>query len=152
MKGPKIEDHLREIAHLSQVLSKGIVSEESQLAGQCCITPPQLAVLSYVIRMPDCMMTDLSKEFDIKLSSVTGMVDRLENEGLVSRTRSHDDRRVVRLKITQKGSEAVKTAEQTHNKRTKYVLELLSEHERKCLVSILRKISESIKQKRGENK
>jgi DNA-binding MarR family transcriptional regulator len=151
MKSPKIEDHLHEIAHLFQVLIKGIVYEESKHGGQCFITPPQFAILSYIIKTPDCMMTDVSREFDIKLSSVTGMMDRLENEGYISRTRSRDDRRVVRVNVTSKGSGIVKAKEQKHNKQMKYVLELLSEHERKCFVSILRKISDAIKTKKGEN-
>jgi DNA-binding MarR family transcriptional regulator len=46
---------------------------------------------------------ELSREAGVDTGSMTRMIDRLEAKGLVIRTRSADDRRVVRLALTPAG-------------------------------------------------
>lgn len=50
-------------------------------------------------------MAKLAKRFFVTQSAITAAVDRLEEIGLVSRGRSADDRRIITVKITEKGVE-----------------------------------------------
>jgi DNA-binding MarR family transcriptional regulator len=46
---------------------------------------------------------DIAREYGIDASAVTRLIDRLEKRGLLSRVRSEEDRRVVRLALTDEG-------------------------------------------------
>jgi DNA-binding MarR family transcriptional regulator len=46
---------------------------------------------------------ELSREMCTDTGSMTRMIDRLEAKGMVKRTRSEDDRRIVRLALTEAG-------------------------------------------------
>ena len=47
-------------------------------------------------------------------SNITGIVDRLERDGWVNRTRSTADRRVIYLELTEKGSQIAQVEEGLH--------------------------------------
>jgi DNA-binding MarR family transcriptional regulator len=46
---------------------------------------------------------DLAREYGIDASTVTRLIDRLEARGLLNRVRSEEDRRVVKLEVTEQG-------------------------------------------------
>ena len=48
-------------------------------------------------------LSELSERIRAQNSTVTGIIDRMERENLVSRERSKEDRRVVYIKLTAKG-------------------------------------------------
>jgi DNA-binding MarR family transcriptional regulator len=45
-------------------------------------------------------ISDLSEKLGLTNSTVSGILDRLESQGLVERTRSKEDRRVVYIRLT----------------------------------------------------
>ena len=45
-------------------------------------------------------MSRLAEFLDVSLSNATGLVDRIEERGLVERSRVPDDRRVVLVRLT----------------------------------------------------
>lgn len=55
-------------------------------------------------------MTRMGSLLQVHPTSVTSAVDRLEKQGYVERTRSDDDRRVIRASITEAGREVVDIA------------------------------------------
>ncbi len=59
-------------------------------------------------------MTELAKRIMISPSGLTRVVDGLEEKGLVKRTRSADDARVVSTALTETGRDKVRRAAQTH--------------------------------------
>ncbi len=150
MIGDNIQKYIHEISQFTPVLDKGLVSMETHGTGCGMITPSQFAMLTYIMNSPDCKMSDLGKAFDVKLSSITGMIDRLENEGFLKRTRDAADRRVVHVNVTAKGDRAVKDMKQKQKKHMSFILELLTDNERQCMVNIIRKISDAIKKDKEE--
>lgn len=48
-------------------------------------------------------MGSLAEAMDVSQASVTGIVDRMEQRGLVERQRDEDDRRIVRVALTDEG-------------------------------------------------
>jgi DNA-binding MarR family transcriptional regulator len=50
--------------------------------------------------------SDLCKGISYDAGAMTRMIDRLESKGLICRSRREDDRRVVYLELTEKGSHA----------------------------------------------
>src|SRR5262249_27635980 len=66
-----------------------------ELARRAQLTGPQLTVVKILETMGDLSLTELSERIRSQNSTVTGIIDRMEREGLVTRERSKEDRRVV---------------------------------------------------------
>src|SRR4051794_41070403 len=71
------------------------------------ITGMQLAILKNVAEGTADRAADLSRLLHYDTGSMTRLVDRLEEKGLIRRERSKDDRRIVSLRITRAGSAAL---------------------------------------------
>lgn len=67
------------------------------------ITGTQASML-FMIAVGKCSTAaELAREYGIDASAVTRLLDRVEKRGLLSRVRSIEDRRVVRLELTDEG-------------------------------------------------
>ncbi len=67
------------------------------------ITGTQASML-FMIAVGKCSTAaELAREYGIDASAVTRLLDRVEKRGLLSRIRSIEDRRVVRLELTDEG-------------------------------------------------
>jgi DNA-binding MarR family transcriptional regulator len=67
-------------------------------------TLPRFDVMATLARFPDGLrMGDLSGHLRVSGGNVTGIVDRLEAEGLVRRTAVQGDRRAFRVALTDRG-------------------------------------------------
>lgn len=69
------------------------------------ITFPQSMVIHALIENSEMKITDLSNKIDLSNSTISGIIDRLEKQQLVVRTRSDEDRRTVYVKVTPKVEE-----------------------------------------------
>lgn len=86
-------------------------------------TPAELADLSHVTR-----------------ATMTGLVDTLERDGLVTRQADRDDRRMLSVELTAKGHALMNQILPHHFQRMAALMQPLSEAERKTLVELLTKI------------
>jgi DNA-binding MarR family transcriptional regulator len=73
------------------------------LAGRYGLTGPQLAVVKMLEPVGKLSLSELSERIRARNSTVTGIIDRMEREGLVERRRSEQDRRVVHIVLTRQG-------------------------------------------------
>ncbi len=73
------------------------------LAGRYGLTGPQLAVIKMLEPVGKLSLSELSWKIRARNSTVTGIIDRMEREGLVERRRSEEDRRVVNIVLTAAG-------------------------------------------------
>ncbi|MCX4164426.1 MULTISPECIES: MarR family winged helix-turn-helix transcriptional regulator [Paraburkholderia] len=69
------------------------------------ITSQQGSILFMVASGKCVVAAELAREYGIDASAVTRLIDRLEKRGLLTRVRSSEDRRVVRLALTQEGQD-----------------------------------------------
>jgi DNA-binding MarR family transcriptional regulator len=75
-----------------------------RLKRQFDTTMPRFDVMAALYRAPDGMlMSDLSRFLLVSNGNVTGIVDRLVTEGLVSRARRNGDRRTSIVRLTDDG-------------------------------------------------
>src|SRR3990172_11903220 len=58
---------------------------------------------------------ELSRHLLVTAGNITGLVDRMEKAGLVSRTPDPKDRRTIRLHLTDKGKEMARTVIPRHS-------------------------------------
>lgn len=80
----------------------------------------------------------------VSSAGVTLRIDRLEKDGLITRERDPDDRRVVYSCLTEKGRETVDTVFTDHLDNEHQMLQGLSPSERRQLARLLRKLEVSI--------
>jgi DNA-binding MarR family transcriptional regulator len=72
------------------------------------ITGQQLGALRFVALSPGISMRELSEQLYLHISTVSGIVDRLEKKGYVARERGGEDRRIVHLVVTANGRRAIR--------------------------------------------
>jgi DNA-binding MarR family transcriptional regulator len=101
----------------------------------------EMNLLSLVARKGSCTMSDLASTLRVPFSSATGIVDRLVSKHLVSRERAEDDRRVVRIALTDRGEQARAACLNQRVALGRAMLSALDEGERGQLVELFRKIA-----------
>jgi DNA-binding MarR family transcriptional regulator len=74
----------------------------------------------------DLSMSRLAELLDVSFSNATGIIDRMEERGLVERVRVPDDRRVVLVRIGPKGADALEETEALKQGRLQAILAHLS--------------------------
>jgi DNA-binding MarR family transcriptional regulator len=67
------------------------------------LTGPQLWAIKIVAGSAPIKVSDLARRMYLHPATVVGILDRLESKGLVQRTRSTEDRRVVEIDLTEQG-------------------------------------------------
>ncbi|MBD3648885.1 MAG: MarR family transcriptional regulator [Pseudomonadales bacterium] len=87
---------------------RAIDLQSKQLIRDHKVTGPQLVTLRKIARLGPISVTALAKEVNLSQSTVTGILLRLEQQGLIKRERKDDDRRTVTSTITVKGGAVVK--------------------------------------------
>lgn len=100
---------IKEIALLVRRLVKVISHDSQKVSRQFGLTGPQSVVLRNLLDNGAMSSADLSRIAFVTPSNITGIIDRLENKGLVERIRLKDDRRVALITLTQSGRELSKT-------------------------------------------
>ena len=94
---------LRRIIHSVDLYSK-------ELASTNRVTAPQLICLLHVVNNGPVSASAIGREVHLSPSTVVGILDRLEEKGLVERQRSRQDRRIVRVTATPEGMELARKA------------------------------------------
>jgi DNA-binding MarR family transcriptional regulator len=74
------------------------------------LTGPQLVVLRSISERPASSVTGIAHAVHLSQATVTGILDRLESRGLVTRTRSTDDRRRVHVSLSAEAEETLRAA------------------------------------------
>ena len=72
------------------------------------LTAPQWVPLLVLSKGRADTVAGCARKIDVDTGAMTRMLDRLEAKGFVSRNRSDEDRRVVRVELTKAGHEIVK--------------------------------------------
>jgi DNA-binding MarR family transcriptional regulator len=87
----------------------------AQVLGEHNLTVPQFLVLVNLVHgEPACTIGDLASKLSQSNATMTGIIDRLEGEHLVVRTRGGEtDRRKVTVQVTHRGQSLLERAKNT---------------------------------------
>ena len=117
-----------------------------ELAKRADLTGPQLTVVKLLEQVGDLSLSELSEKIRAQNSTVTGIIDRMEREGLVTRERSKEDRRVVHIRLSAKGMQLAREIPVEPMEIFKGALESLSAQEMRDLMRIMTKVAKRVKQ------
>jgi DNA-binding MarR family transcriptional regulator len=104
------------------------------------LTPPQIHAIMWIGEEGAITSSTLAHRVGCTQPTVTGIVDRLEKLGLAERLRDENDRRVVRVRLTERGEQVRTTLDEIFTKKVEHVLEALTVEDRGHVLRILEKI------------
>ena len=116
-----------------------------EFARRANLTGPQLTVIKMLEQIGDLSLTELSEKIRAQNSTVTGIIDRMEREGLVVRERSREDRRVVHIRLTPKGAELARDIPVEPMEILRQALLGLSASEARDLLKIATKLAKRVR-------
>lgn len=108
---------------------------------QLGLTPGQVYMLKYIKQESGCSVSKLAEKMEVAPSAITVMLDRLENNGFVSRTRDNADRRVVIVKLTAAGEERLDYILKKRNQIMQHCLKQLEPNELDSFIQSLEKVA-----------
>lgn len=104
------------------------------------ITPPQFNALHTLDDHGSLTMGELCDHLYLACSTATDLIDRMERNGLIERQRDQNDRRVIRLKITERGHEIIEKVIEARYEYLSGVLREVSAEERERIVCSLSQV------------
>jgi DNA-binding MarR family transcriptional regulator len=116
------------------------------------LTITQLRSLFLIATKGRTNFRKLAEALGVTPSNVTGIADRLEEQGLVRRTQNPEDRRETTLQATNKGEALVSNLKEAGMKQMTQILSLLSVEELSSLIRGLSAFIEAADSNRGTNK
>lgn len=82
------------------------------------LTYPQFLVMMVLWEQDNICVKDISEKLLLESNTLTPLLKRMETNGLLKRTRSNRDERIVILKLTEKGDTLIDTASKIENPLT----------------------------------
>ena len=89
-----------EVARLIQEVMGLFKHSMAKIFGDTGITAPQSMVIGILSTQKKMKISELSSRLSLSNSTVSGIIDRLEKQGMVERERSEKDKRVVYVNIS----------------------------------------------------
>ena len=117
------EKQANEIIEIFRGIKKASSSKFEKSAKKYGFTAPQLGVIFHLHMVPSITLQALSEHMNLTKSTVSGIVDRLEKQGVVTREIPKDNRRIVKLSIT----EEFKKNNDICSMKKRFISDLISE-------------------------
>jgi DNA-binding MarR family transcriptional regulator len=105
------------------------------------LTGPQLAALHEIVRHGTASARNLARSLQVSQPTITGILDRLEQRGFVSRARNASDRRAIDVAITDEGQRALATAPPLLQERFSDELAKLHPWEQTMILATLQRVA-----------
>jgi DNA-binding MarR family transcriptional regulator len=132
----EIERAIMQISWLAQRQLMQLLDEE-----RFRLTPPQFYSLLHLVQQADeVKMSDLADSTQQSAASLTGVVDRLAEKGLVERRRHESDRRQVMVEATSRGRELIAEIKQARRDQMQAALAQLGDAEAETLILLLDRV------------
>ncbi len=146
----EIEMRMLEVKNMFSGISTEMVKNSVGIMG-FSVNMSQLKAMTVFSEDSPLSMGELCKMANVKMPSMTEVVDRFVKEGVLERIRNNEDRRVVKVKMTAKGKKMHQEVLKRRADELTKMFGVLTTQDRKKLVDSLKSISE-ILTKVTENK
>mgnify|MGYP001767124720 CR=1 FL=1 len=140
MDNPSLTEYSRSLIEIMPEVVRGLWKREINELTNRTITPPQIFILIYLNKMGELRMTDVARYLSVTTAAATGIVDRLVRGGYVSRVYDPSDRRIIRVRLTEKGKYLVKNLIVHKVARIKEIFSRLSDKDRTDYLRVLTRI------------
>lgn len=107
------------------------------------VTPVQYGVLKSLWDVDGQTPRQIASNLNLDGSTITGILDRMENKSLLKRMPDPKDRRALRVILTEKGKGLQKHIESVIEESHEYILKKFTDEEREQLKTLLEKLDEN---------
>ena len=104
------------------------------------LTTPQFGVMEVLYHLGPLTLGDLADKLLVTGGNITYVMDRLERDGMVSRVRCDQDRRVVRAELTPQGRALIDRIFPAHAEMIENAVSVLPESERREVADQLKRL------------
>ncbi len=137
-------DRIQRAIYLIRKLMQSGAFYTKELNKKFNISAPQVACLLALYENGPVSLSFIAKQIMVKSSTLTGIIDRMEQKGLVTRTRNSTDRRVITIELTDAGQALAANAPPPIQLKIVQGLKRIDEEEREQIVQSLKKLAEMI--------
>lgn len=135
-------EQIERIAQLYPLIMRVMGRIRSLVHDGMDLTYNQYKMLLTIYDKGNCTLNELARELRIAMSSASGMVDRLVNQGFVYRTVDEDNRRQVMISTTEKGEELIRELRLGIVENYRTLLERLPPRDQERLVAAFESLAE----------
>ncbi|PEW21326.1 MarR family transcriptional regulator [Bacillus cereus] len=137
-----------EVVQSFVTINKEIIKFTHQNASSLGLTVQQMGILNTIYALPNVTLKEISERLSVPKSTVSVNVDELVNLQFIERKQSDEDRREIKLKVTNQGQEASKKSieNSTSYKAMELALQQLQEDDVQTLLRILKDLLISLQQ------
>jgi DNA-binding MarR family transcriptional regulator len=119
------------------------------------LTPREMILMSYVkegmgVDGQGVTVSELSNNLNVASPTITQQINNLETHGYVERSIDKDDRRVVRIRLTEKGLQAQQKASAAFLATVNGLVEYLGEEDSERLAELMTKVFQYFTEVRNE--
>ncbi len=132
-------------------ITRGVQSREQTELHGLDLSMPQVLTLETLRNRASYTMGEVAGSMSVGFSTMTKIVDRLVQRGLIERCSDPDDRRIVRILLTERGHELAKELWETRKKVMSSVLRLLGQEDQKAFFQIIKALHSVITKTAEEN-
>ncbi len=145
MADMSLEEFADRLNSVMSVLAREFHKYQSKDFFNTKLTLPQFVMLESLSRMGEPRMTDLANNVNVTTAAVTGLVDRLVRDGYVERERDDKDRRIIKVRLTAKGTKTVNSIIDHRRRVMIRIFSVISNEERQRYLEILSHVSRHLK-------
>ena len=128
------------LSHQLVELYEKLSSWEQGVVKNSGLSTPQMHTIEIVGHSGSLRMKELAKKMGVTTGTLTVMVDRLEQQGLLQRTPHETDRRSYLIALTEKGQGLFAEHHQYHLHLTQEITATLSAEEQALFSAVLEKV------------
>ena len=121
---------------------RAIDLHSKQLVKTASVTGPQLRLLQMIRREGDATASELSEAMSLSQATVTSILDRLEDRGLLERIRSQTDKRKIHPRLTEAGEHLLNQAPTPLQDSFVRKFDRLQSWEQHMIISSLQRVAE----------
>jgi DNA-binding MarR family transcriptional regulator len=137
-----------ELSRFIEFLSLRFKETEELFADRLEVSERELALLRTLVAEGPMITRALGGRFRVPVSTMTGLIDRMETKDLVRRVPGKRDRRSIELQATAAGMRALREHARGIEAIARGMLEALSERDQRAFIGLLRRIRSRIEAER----
>lgn len=149
MTSMSLREFADRVAEMMPFLAREIFRPESRELYNMKVSLPQFAILNFLNHHKEPKMSDMARFLNVSTAAITGIVGRLVRDGYVVRKSDPNDRRVIKIKLTTKGSGILNKIIDHKKNMVMRIFGMISQKERDEYFKILSHIKQNLDKERA---
>jgi len=135
-------ERVEELARFIDFISARFKENEGLFESRLEVSHRELALLRTLAADGPMISKDLGARFQVPVSTMTGLVDRMEKKGLLRRVPNRRDRRSIELETTPAGMLVLEEQRRGLEAMARGILDALPRSDQQTLIAILRRVEQ----------